>query len=67
MSYDPQVERYIARARKLRAQYLAHLMRRAWANIRRLAHKISLRSRAIRNPAPLNQKMTAHSVPPGAA
>lgn len=41
MTYDPQlVERYIARARELRAQTYAKLMRQAWAGIKRWARKI---------------------------
>jgi len=67
MSVDPQIERYMAQAHVLRAQYLAHLVRLAWGGTRRLVHKIILRFRAIRTPAPLNPKATAHSMPPGAA
>lgn len=41
MTYDPQlVERYIARARELRAQTHAKLMRQAWAGIKRWARTI---------------------------
>lgn len=41
MTYDPQlVEQYIARARELRAQTHAKLMRQAWAGIKRWARTI---------------------------
>lgn len=42
--YDDRIERYVAQARKLRAEFYAHLMRQAWAGIKRLARRISQRS-----------------------
>ena len=50
MMPDRHVEDYIARAREMRRQFLADLVRQAWASLGRFARRITAKLSVINNP-----------------
>lgn len=50
MIRDQHVEHYITRAREMRRQFLANLVRQAWAGLRRFARRITAKFSVINNP-----------------
>lgn len=47
---DRHVEHYITRAREMRRQFLANLVRQAWAGLGRFARRITAKLSVINNP-----------------
>jgi len=50
MIRDRHVENYVTRAREMRRQFLANLVRQAWAGLRRFARRITAKISALNNP-----------------
>ena len=50
MIRDRHVEHYITRAREMRRQFLANLVRQAWAGLGRFARRITAKLSVINNP-----------------
>ena len=50
MIRDRHVEHYIARAREMRRQFLANLLRQAWAGLGKFARRITTKLSVINNP-----------------
>lgn len=50
MTPDRHVEHYLTRARELRREYLANLVRQAWAGLGRLARRITAKLSVTNNP-----------------
>lgn len=57
-----QIERDIERAHKLRAEFIAQLVQRAWVGIKHLARRLTGIRRSTRR-ASVEQRETLHSTP----